>query len=156
MLMRSANGWLYASRSLAKPNENRYCQDWTPPYATNLPNPNSRPSMAAIVKANPASGPPTTSLLLASNPQNTNISRWPDWGDRTILSLSKSADFGTSWQTLAVLEDGEDGLAHCYPSVITVPRAGPGAADVAVVAYSVYDPAPNRPRLGIKVAVLTL
>ena len=46
------------------------------------------------------------------------------------------------WEQLAVLE-ADDGVSHCYPSIINV-------EGYLVTAYSVYDQ--NIPRIGIKVS----
>lgn len=162
ILMRSGNGFLYQSTDT---NDARV-RTWTAPTETTLLNPNSRPSLC---------GTPTTlkfdpkrqfaqQLFLASNPDNTNISNWPAWGRRSLLTITvgspsharsintnistvgSSSHAGSmpawTWQEMAVLEK-DDGVSHCYPSVVHV-------GTHLVTAYSVYRQ--NVPRIGIKVA----
>ena len=129
LLFRTAEGFLYEATST-----DVTCRNWTLPAATTLMNPNSRPSLAWSTR--------TRSLYLASNPENAGISRWPDWGDRSLLSLQRSVDAGESWYTLAQLEP-EGVVSHCYPSVVIHKQS-------LLVAYSVYNT--SIPRIGIKLA----
>ena len=131
VLLRSANGFLYESSLVLTSGK----PAWSTPVATSLMNPNSRPSL---------SGVPGGELILASNDDNSGIERWPAWGDRSLLTLQvrTRAGSGFVWKQLALLEKN-DGVKHCYPSVVH-------SNGMLVTAYSVYDQ--NVPRIGIKVA----
>ena len=150
ILMRSGNGFLYRSRKVPAHTDAPRIPTWTDPTKTTLPNPNSRPSLcgtATTLPSDPSRQPPRH-LFLASNPDNVNISNWPAWGRRSLLTISAGTSTNATgmpawtWQQMAVLEE-DDGVSHCYPSVVHV-------GTHLVTAYSVYRQ--NVPRIGIKVA----
>ena len=146
ILMRSGNGFLYQSTDT---NKSRV-PTWTTPTKTKLPNPNSRPSLCgAPTPLDPSPHyQPSQHLFLASNPDNVNISKWPSWGRRSLLTITTGSNTNSTgtpawtWQQMTVLEE-DDGVSHCYPSVVHV-------GTHLVTAYSVYRQ--NVPRIGIKVA----
>lgn len=94
-LMRSANGCLYRTDS------SDGGRSWCPAYPTDMPNNNSGFDLCAL---------PDGRICLVSNPVRGN------WGKRTPLTLSLSADGGKSFEKLLDLET-EDG-EFSYPSVI--------------------------------------
>jgi predicted neuraminidase len=95
MLLRSTRGAVYRADSRDGG------RSWGEAYATDLPNNNSGLDVVRL---------PDGRLVLAHNPVAGN------WGRRTPLSLSVSADGGESWSLLADLESGEGEFS--YPAVI--------------------------------------
>lgn len=74
---------------------------WKPAYETSLPNNNSGIDVMRLRNGR---------LLLAYNPVSEN------WGLRTPLDLAISKDNGTTWKTLAHLEDEEG--EYSYPAIV--------------------------------------
>lgn len=72
-------------------------------------------------------------------------------GSRGPLQLDVSWNGGGSFEPLATLEDGADGLAHCYPTPVT-------NGTHALTAYSVYNASygAGPGRVGVRVAVTPL
>jgi predicted neuraminidase len=95
MLLRSTEGFIYRSDSVDGGKQ------WCEAYATMLPNNNS-----GIDLVKTAGG----LLALVHNPVGAN------WGPRTPLVVSLSADDGVTWQQALVLEEGEGEFS--YPAII--------------------------------------
>lgn len=97
MLLRSSEGYIYKSDS----QDNGLT--WCAAYALALPNNNSGLDLVRT-----ASG----TLFLVCNPVAAN------WGQRSPLSLFKSADDGVSWQKLFDLET--ETAEFSYPAIISI------------------------------------
>ena len=69
--------------------------------------------------------------------------------DRTKLVLDVSYDGGETFVSASVLEDGSDGLSHCYPTTVT-------NGTHSLTAYSEYNQSKTPLRVGIKVAITAL
>ena len=95
MLLRSSEGYIYGADSTD------YGMTWGKAYNTGLPNNNSG---IDVVKCQDGL------LVLCMNPVGQN------WGPRTPLVLTASADNGKTWSQQAVLEDGAGEFS--YPSII--------------------------------------
>lgn len=104
-LLRSTEGAIYRSDSVDKG------RTWSEAYRTNLPNNNSGIDMVKT----------TEGLFLVYNPIGEN------WGKRTPLSISYSADNGHTWRLLRHLEEvpGE----YAYPAIIA-------GADTVYITYT--------------------
>ena len=100
MLLRSTRGHVYRSDSRDGG------RSWAEAYPTALPNNNSGLDVARL---------PDGRLVLASNPVAGN------WGRRTPLTLSSSADGGETWQTVLELETGPGEFS--YPAIIAADGA---------------------------------
>ena len=96
MLTRTPVGRIYRSDS------DDYGETWCQAYATDLPNNNSG---IDLVKT------PDGSLWLLSNPVEEN------WGERSPLTLQKSVDNGTTWETVLVLEEEKKDSEFAYPAI---------------------------------------
>ncbi len=96
MLTRTSVGRAYRSDS------DDYGQTWCQAYPTDLPNNNSG---LDLVKT------PDGCLYLLSNPVSEN------WGERSPLTLQKSADNGATWQTVLVLEEEKLDSEFSYPAI---------------------------------------
>ncbi|WP_224786986.1 sialidase family protein [Pandoraea sputorum] len=97
LLMRSTRGWLYRSDSTDNGST------WTEAYATSVPSNNSG---IDLVKMD------TGALALVYNPVKGN------WGARSPLTLSLSADNGEHWTDQLDVETGEGEFS--YPALICV------------------------------------
>lgn len=95
MLLRSTEGFIYRSDSVDGG------KTWREAYATMLPNNNSGIDLVKLADG---------MLALVHNPVGAN------WGPRTPLVVSLSADEGVSWQQALVLEEGEGEFS--YPAII--------------------------------------
>lgn len=95
MLLRSSAGYVYRSDS------DDSAKTWSEAYPTSLPNNNSGIDLVALTDGR---------LALVYNPVSQN------WGPRTPLALSLSADNGATWPDTFVLEDtpGE----YSYPAIV--------------------------------------
>ena len=96
MLTRTSVGKAYRSDS------DDYGETWCQAYPTSLPNNNSG---LDVVKT------PDGSLYLLSNPVSEN------WGERSPLTLQKSCDNGTTWETVLTLEEEKIDSEFSYPSI---------------------------------------
>lgn len=96
MLTRTSVGRAYRSDS------EDYGQTWCQAYPTDLPNNNSG---LDLVKT------PDGCLYLLSNPVSEN------WGERSPLTLQKSADNGATWETVLVLEEEKLDSEFSYPAI---------------------------------------
>jgi len=97
-LMRSGGGWL------GRADSTDGGRTWGPVYATGLPNNNSGIDLVKLDDGR---------LVLVYNPVGKN------WGPRTPLDLSVSADNGGTWKTVAHLEDNPELKSEfSYPSII--------------------------------------
>jgi len=95
MLLRSTEGFVYRSDS---PD---FGLHWCQPYATSVPNNNSGIDVAKA---------PDGRLFLVHNPISGN------WGQRTPIVISSSADGGSTWKQELVLDRGEGEFS--YPAII--------------------------------------
>lgn len=96
MLTRTPVSLVYRSDS------DDYGETWCTAYPTDLPNSNSG---LDVVKA------PDGALYLISNPVGGN------WGERSPLTLQKSADNGKTWETILVLEEEKTDSEFSYPAI---------------------------------------
>ncbi len=94
-LMRSDKGFVYCSESADGTN-------WSKAVPTDIPNNNSG---LDVVKT------PDGCLYLLSNPVSEN------WGERSPLTLQKSADNGATWETILTLEEEKIDSEFSYPSI---------------------------------------
>lgn len=99
MLLRSTRGWLYRSDSTDRGST------WSSAYATSVPNNNSGIDLVKMDSG---------VLALAHNPVAGN------WGVRSPLTLSTSADNGEHWTAVLDIESGEGEFS--YPALISVDR----------------------------------
>lgn len=97
MLLRSTAGAIYRSDS------DDYGRTWTPPYAIELPNPNSGIDVVRLDNG---------TLALLYNPDDQN------WGSRGQLYLALSYDNGLTWPDIVVIEDGHEDDEYSYPAII--------------------------------------
>jgi predicted neuraminidase len=107
MLLRSSEGFVYRSDSVDGG------RGWCEPYATLLPNNNSALDLVRLDRAR---------LLLAHNPVGGN------WGERTPLVLSVSANGAGAWKRVLVLDEGPGEFS--YPAIV---RDGP---DTVLVSWT--------------------
>ena len=98
MLLRSSAGKI--CRSDSKNNG----RNWSPIYKTALPNPNSGIDLTQMKDS---------TLVLVYNHTGNN------WGERNLLSLSRSKDGGETWDAAVDLERGISSNEFSYPSIIS-------------------------------------
>ena len=96
MLTRTPVGKAYRSDS------EDYGRSWCQAYETDLLNNNSGLDIVKI---------PSGELFLISNPVGEN------WGERSPLTLQKSADNGLTWETVLTLEEEKKDSEFSYPAI---------------------------------------
>ncbi|MFP4499492.1 MAG: sialidase family protein [Candidatus Hydrogenedentota bacterium] len=97
-LLRTASGRVWRADS------KDYGENWSPVYATELPNNNSGLDLLRLEDGR---------IFLVYNPVPMN------WGPRTPLTLAVSKDNGETWENLAHLEDDPDlESEYSYPAIV--------------------------------------
>ena len=94
MLLRSSEGHIYRSDS------SDFGKTWSHAYQTTLPNNNSGIDLVKLENG---------VLFLVFNPVKKN------WGERSPISLARSINNGTTWETLMNLDSGEG--EYSYPAI---------------------------------------